>query len=71
MLAMVDLPSGKSRLGHVNTPPWSKNLLWTPLVHLSVMTRNERFDAALKKIAAHKPPERGPDHKPEKQKPVK
>jgi hypothetical protein len=31
----------------------------------------ERFDAALKKIAAHKPPDKKSDHKQEKEKPVK
>jgi hypothetical protein len=29
----------------------------------------ERFDAALKKVAAHKPPDKKPEHKQEKEKP--
>jgi hypothetical protein len=31
----------------------------------------ERFDAALKKIAAHKPPDKKPDNKQDKEKPAK
>jgi hypothetical protein len=31
----------------------------------------ERFDAALRKIAAHKPPDKKPDDKQEKEKPAK
>jgi hypothetical protein len=31
----------------------------------------ERFDAALRKVAAHKPPDKKSDHKQEKEKPAK